>query len=174
MADRSTPRERRLRREAVGASKRAYALTLRHAGATFAAIGKTLGLSLEGARRLVLIAEHRAARPSWHNALNNTRALHLLRLRGLDTLPEIQAALAVSKLSRRDLLGEPNFGRGALEAVTCWLAANGTALSGEDIPTNETGGSPDEESRPSDSNRNPFAAGHEKAQSACPVPPNTD
>jgi DNA-directed RNA polymerase sigma subunit (sigma70/sigma32) len=48
----TTPTERRLRREAQSAALRQRAFALRQAGATYAGIGRELGLSLERARQI--------------------------------------------------------------------------------------------------------------------------
>jgi hypothetical protein len=130
----TTPADRRIAREARAAAKRGRAAALREGGATLADIGRALGLSVEGARRLVLQAERRASRPDWHSRLNNTRALRFLRERDLSGLLELEAAEAVARLSRKELKAEPNLGKGALAAIEAWLAGHGLALRDE-IPT---------------------------------------
>src|SRR5262245_9603105 len=108
-----TPAERRIAREAQSANQRARALALRQGGATFAEIGRQLGVSTERARRIVLKAE---SPQHWHDKLP-ARVRLLLFNAGFDALPEIEAAIAVARLSRRELMAAPNFGRGALDAV---------------------------------------------------------
>jgi predicted transcriptional regulator len=126
----TAPATRRVAREARTAAKRAVALALRKGGATYVEIGVELGVCLERARRIVVNAERLTEQPRWFDALP-TRAATFLRLRGLSELPEVEAALAVAKLTRREIKTEPNFGRGALAALEAWLASHGLALRNE-------------------------------------------
>jgi hypothetical protein len=119
-----TPAERRQLREARSAERRSRALSLRRGGATYAAIGAALSVSLERARRIVLQAERLADHPHWTDGVAR-RAINFLRHQGLSTLPEIEAAQAVAKLSRSELMSFPNFGRSAYEALLGWLAVHG-------------------------------------------------
>jgi hypothetical protein len=139
MLDRSaTPGDRRRYREALSASLRAYALALHHAGATYAQIGGTLGASLERARQIVLKAKRLAEQPNWFDRLP-ARAVNFLSVHGLDALPESEAARAVARLTRRELLSQPNFGRGACDAVRRWLACRGLALVDESATETKKG-----------------------------------
>jgi len=65
----STPTDRRIRREARSAARRAQALALRQSGATYAEIGAALDLSLERARQIVRKAERLANAPRWFDPL---------------------------------------------------------------------------------------------------------
>jgi hypothetical protein len=163
----TTSADRRIARETVSAAKRARAGALRKSGATLAEIGQALGLCVESARRLVLQAERVASRPDWHNRLNNTRALRFLRERDLAALPEIEAALAVAKFTRKELKAEPNFGKGALEAIETWLGGTGHVC--DQTPITNKKGAP-VQGRPHDS-RNPLAADW-NASSQCILPRN--
>jgi Sigma-70, region 4 len=124
----ASPAERRIRREARSATLRARALALRQDGWTYAAIGQALGVSLERARQIVKKAE-RLREARWYDALP-ARALFLHR-RGWQHLDELAAAQAVARLSRRELMSSPNFGKGACAAVLAWLAMHGLKLSTE-------------------------------------------
>jgi len=123
----STPTKRRLHRQARSAEQLGQALALRRDGATYAAIGQTLGVCLERARRITLKAERLANAPRWYDGLP-ARAINLLHQRGLNTLSEIDAARAVAQFTRRELMNTPNFGRGSLSALRAWLAKHGLAL----------------------------------------------
>src|SRR5580704_2595129 len=128
---------RRIARERQSAAKRARALAMRQAGATYAAIGAELGVCVERARGIVLKAERLTEHRRWFDALP-TRATTFLRNHGFSELAEIEAALAVAKFSRRELMDQPNLGRGALEALTAWLERHGLALRAEiTIETNK-------------------------------------
>jgi hypothetical protein len=95
---------------------------MRRSGATYRAIGTALGgLSLERARHIVSEAERRINSPHWADALP-TRAVSFLRRAGFLHLTEAEAAAAVAQLSRSDLMGHRNVGRGAVAALTAWLA----------------------------------------------------
>jgi hypothetical protein len=131
------PPNRRKAREALSVGKRAYAVRLRQHGATQAQIGVALGLSPTRVGQILAKAERLASRPQWHNGLNNTRALHFLRMRGLADLAEIEAALAAAQFTRRELMVQPNFGTGACAAMRAWLATHGLGLRDE-TPTAET------------------------------------
>jgi hypothetical protein len=89
-----------------------------------------LGLSLERARRIVIKGERLANSPRWYDSLP-MRAQNFLRNAGLSELPEIEAAAAVARLTRRELLATPNFGRVACDAVTAWLARHRLTLTKE-------------------------------------------
>ena len=123
----STPTDRRIRREARSAALRAQALALRHAGVTYASIGAVLGLSLERARQIVRKGERLANDPRWFDPLP-MRAQTFLHNVGLTELPEPEAAAAIARLTRRELLATPNFGRVACDAVVAWLARHGLTL----------------------------------------------
>jgi hypothetical protein len=168
----STPGERRLRREAHSAALRDRALVLRQTGATYAAIGGVLGVSLERARQIVKRAERLTYHPRWCDGLP-TRVQTFLQNMDLAARPEIDAVIAVAQLSRRELLGIPNFGVGACAAVVAWLAGHGLKLRPESayafvrrmrgFPMQA--GAPSQE-RPSDSN-GPLAAGRNEVEQAC-------
>ena len=161
----TTPSQRRVRREARSAATRVRALAMRQAGATYAAIGAKLGVCLERARLIVLKAERLTEHPRWSDALP-TRATTFLHLRGLSELPEVEAAVAVAKLTRKEIKAEPNIGKGALAAIEAWLAGHGLTLRDE-IPTANKKGVP-VQGHPHDS-RNPLPAGR-KASSQCNMP----
>jgi hypothetical protein len=163
----TAPATRRVAREARTAAKRAVALALRKGGATYVEIGVELGVCLERARRIVVNAERLTEQPRWFDALP-TRAATFLRLRGLSELPEVEAALAVAKLTRNGIEAEPNFGRGALGAIEAWLAGHGLTWRNQ-TPTANKKGVP-VKGRPHDS-RNPLRAGR-KASSQCDMPRN--
>ena len=118
--------ERRIRREARSETLRERASALRRGGWTFAAIGKALGVSLERARQIVRKAERRKRDPHWYDGLP-VRVIYFLYHLGLTSLPEIEAAHAVARLSRRELMHSPNFGAGACAAVIAWLARHGNS-----------------------------------------------
>jgi hypothetical protein len=123
----STPADRHSRRQQRSAELRGRALALRRDGATYAAIGRTLGVCLERARRITLKAERLAVAPRWYDGLP-ARAINLLHQRGLKALSEIDAARAVAQFTRRELMSTPNFGRVSLSALRAWLAKHGLAL----------------------------------------------
>jgi hypothetical protein len=125
-----TPAERRLRREARAAALRQQALALRQAGATYAAIGRELGVCLEHARQIVRKAERLITHSRWYDRLP-MRAQNFLHNANLSALPETEAATAVARYSRRELLTTPNLGRGAVGAIATWLAHHGLALQPE-------------------------------------------
>ena len=122
--------DRRRAREALSAAKRGYALRLRSAGATYAQIGVALGLSSTRIGQLLAKAERLAAQPRWHGQFP-ARALNFLIIRGLTDLPELEAARAVAKLSRRELMKQPNLGKGAIGALEAWLTGLDLALRDE-------------------------------------------
>jgi hypothetical protein len=124
----TTPAERRQHREARSADQRAQALTLRHAGATYTAIGHALGVSMSRAAQIVHKGERLAEHPRWFDGLP-ARAISFLIRNNLAALREVEAAQAVARLSRRELMSNPNFGRGACDALCGWLAAHGLALA---------------------------------------------
>jgi hypothetical protein len=123
----STPTERRIRREARSAALRAQALALRQSGATYAAIANALGLSVGRAVQIVRRGERLVLSPRWYDSLP-MRVQTFLHNAGLAELPQTDAAAAVARLSRRELLATPNFGKGAAVAVTAWLARHELAL----------------------------------------------
>jgi len=123
----STPAERRLQREAHSANQRARALALRQAGATYAAIGAQLGVSIERARQIVRKVERLSSNPHWSDSLP-ARVRNFLIVSDLAGLPEKEAAQACAHLTLRDLLGSPNFGRVALDALVTWLGKHGFRL----------------------------------------------
>ena len=112
-----TPAECRIRRD--------RALALRQDGETFAAIGRTFGISPTRAHQLVL----RARCQHWGDDLPG-RLRTLIHLMKLDGLPEIEAAAAVAQLTRRELLAQPNIGTNAAAAASAWLARHGLTLRG--------------------------------------------
>jgi len=126
----STPAERRLRREAQSAALREQAFALRQAGATYAAIGRELGLSLERTRRIIFKAERLKTDPRWYDNLPS-RAIAILYARGLLDCPEHEAALALAQVSARELMQTPNFGQVSLNALRAWLADHGCKLCPE-------------------------------------------
>jgi hypothetical protein len=159
MLDQTSPRERRLARERLSAAKRAMAAQLRAAGATYDQIGGAIGVSGGRVGQMLKKADRLASRAQWLNALP-ARSVLLLRLRGLNDLPEAEAAAKVAKIfTPRDLKAQPNFGRQAFEAIAAWLAAHGLALRDETTTTATKKGAPARK-RPSDFNR-PLAAGSE-------------
>jgi hypothetical protein len=119
--------QRRICREARSAVLRAQALALRQDGATYVEIGAALGVSQARAHQIVRKAERLTNSPCWYDGLP-MRARTFLHNAGLTALPEIEAAAAIARLTRRELLATPNFGRGACDAVVAWLARHGLAL----------------------------------------------
>jgi hypothetical protein len=156
----STPTERRRYREAQSAAQRQRALALRQAGATYAAIGRELGVTLERARQIVFKAERLALDPRWYDALPE-RAVHVLRAYELLDRPEFEVARALAQLSVRELMQRANFGRISLNALGDWLAGHGLKLQ----PKTKSGGSG--RSRPHDSD-SPFAPGRNQFSAPCP------
>jgi len=164
-----TPAERRIRREARSAALRDLALALRQGGKTFAIIGQELGLSLERARQIVKKAERLANAPRWFDPLP-MRAQTFLHNMNLTALPEIEAAIAVARLSRRELLAAPNIGRGAADAIAAWLAGHGLKLREASPLSNE---SAPEWERPHDSNQaGPQRTGLNEYETPCPYTTN--
>jgi hypothetical protein len=108
----------------------ARALALRKAGWTFRRIGEALGVKTERARQLLRKAERLSLHPHWRDKLP-TRVRNFLRTSGLAGLSEIEAARAVARMSRRELLTTPNIGRGAASAVIAWLSGHGLRLQPE-------------------------------------------
>jgi hypothetical protein len=156
---------------------RERAFALRQAGATYTAIARDLGLSLERARQLVFRAERLVLRPRWYDHLPQ-RAVGLLYGRGLLDRPEIEAAHAVAQLSARELMRTPNFGQASLNALRVWLAGHGFKLQPESAHAFARrmrgfpmqAGAPMRE-RPSDSEAtNPLAAGRNKHKATCSYP----
>jgi hypothetical protein len=98
--------------------------------------------------------------------------------------PEIDAAIAVAQLSRRELLGIPNFGVGACAAVVAWLSRHGLKLQQAKSPhaysqrliykRSSEQGAPARR-RPSVFNNGPFAADRTSNEQAPCVyrPPTT-
>lgn len=119
--------ERRIRREAQSADRRAQALTLRRSGKTYDAIGRALGVSLERAQQIVRKAERLTNSPRWFDGLL-VRAQTFLHNHGLAELPEIEAAVAVAQLTRRELMAAPNVGKGTCDALIAWLERHGLTL----------------------------------------------
>jgi hypothetical protein len=97
--------------------RHAQALALRQSGASYANIGAAFGLSKTRAAQIV----RRAERLHWHDALPG-RVRTFLHSLDLTTRPEIEAANAIARLTRRELLSAPNIGRAACDAVIAWLA----------------------------------------------------
>jgi hypothetical protein len=126
----STPTERRRCREQRSAEMRAQALTLREAGSTYAAIAKAMGISLERARNISVRAERLTYEPHWTDRLPS-RAVLFLRCHQIDTLPEAEAARAVSRFTRRDLERQENLGRVSIDEIAAWLATHGLKMSVE-------------------------------------------
>ena len=122
--------ERRIRREARSETLRERALALRRGGWTFAVIGNALGVSPKRAGQIVRKAERRKRDPHWYDGLP-VRVIYFLYGRGLTSVPEIEAAHAVARLSRRELMRTPNFGAGSCAAVVAWLARHGLKLQPE-------------------------------------------
>lgn len=163
MRDRTTSAERRRRREARSAAVREKALALRNGGATYQEIGAALGLSSSRVAQIIAKAKRLVQRPQWHSRLT-ARGLNLLAVRGLANLPEIEAARAISALSRRELMSEPNIGRGACDALYAWLRARGLALRNESL-SEKTGGF---RGRPTHFH-DPFAPGRRAVQCTSPI-----
>ena len=135
----TTPAQRRIRRERLSAAKRGLALAMRSAGATQAQIAAALALSPARIAQILAKAEHLAARPHWHGQFP-ARALNFLIGRDLPERPEIEAAEALARLSRKEIQAEPNLGRGAVKAIEVWLAGHGLTLRDE-TPTGTNGDS---------------------------------
>ena len=171
-----TPAERRLRREAQSAALRQRAFALRQTGATYAGIGRELGLSLERARQLVHKAERRILQPHWYDDLPQ-RAIGMLYARGLLDCPEHEVALALAQVSVRELMRTSNFGRTSLAALCAWLTGHGlklrsesahafaTRLRREASPDNDEGAP--SQRRPCSNDSDPLTAGR-KDETPCP------
>ena len=156
-----TPAERRRYAEAFAAARRAQALLLRRSGFRFHEIGVALGVTLERARCITYDAERRASHPHWYDELPQRAVARLGKL-GLLDRPEPEAACAVARLSARELLQTPNFGRTSLAALCAWLARHGLALRDEGGPS---------QSRPlhSDSDETgPLPTGRNTTTTPCP------
>jgi hypothetical protein len=130
---RAAATERRFYREAISADKRAKALALRQAGETYAAIGRSLGICHARARQITQNAARLARDPHWYDPLP-MRAQNFLILNGFAGLPEAEAACAIARLTWRELMGFPNFGRGAIGAIEAWLANHRFTLKEEPEP----------------------------------------
>jgi hypothetical protein len=168
------PTERQIRRAAL----RERAFALRQAGKTYAAIARDIGLSLERTRQLVLKAERLILRPRWYDRLP-ARVQNVLHNAGLTALPEAEAANAVARLSRRELLAVRNIGRAAVDAVVAWLADHGLKLRPEsahafatrlrrEAPDNDEGGSFRDRPLSDSEATDPFAAGRNEHETPCP------
>ena len=129
-----TPAERRLRREAQSAALRQRAFALRQTGATYAAIGRELGVCPARAQQIVRKAERLALHPHWSDDLP-TRANHVLYAHGLLDRPELEAARALAQFSARELMQRANLGRVSVAALCAWLARHGLALRDEGGPS---------------------------------------
>jgi hypothetical protein len=123
----ATSADRRRARESLSAGKRAYALSLRKHGATLVQIGTALALSPTRVGQLLAKAEHLAAQPRWHRQFP-ARALNFLIVRDLAGKPEIEAAEALARLTRKELKEAPGLGKDAIGALIAWLATHGMAL----------------------------------------------
>jgi hypothetical protein len=121
-------RERRERREAEAAAKRARALALQDAGATCDRIGQELGVSTSRAFQILAKAKRLRDDPRWYHVLP-VRVQNLLYHMELRDLPEAEAARAIAQYSRRELLKQPNFGKGGLATIIAWLGRHGLQLS---------------------------------------------
>jgi hypothetical protein len=161
----ATSAARRRVREA--AFKRAYALSLRQHGATQAQIAAALALSSTRVGQILAKAEQLAARPRWHGQFP-ARALNFLIMRDLAGKPEIEAAQALARLTRKELKEAPGLGKDAIAALAAWLERLGLTLRGE-IPVETKKGVPGP-GRPCDSH-SPLRAGR-KAPSTCDMPRN--
>ena len=106
-------------------------LTLRQRGATYAEIGHEFGLSKTRVRQIAL----RAGNPHWQDQLPG-RVRTFLHNMNLTALPEIEAAIAVARLSRRELMRAPNVGHAVADALGAWLAHHGLAFT---APTTKSG-----------------------------------
>src|SRR6516165_10358888 len=133
------------------------ALTLRQRGATYAEIGHEFGLSKTRVRQIAL----RAGNRHWQDQLPG-RVRTFLHNMNLTALPEIEAAIAVARLSRRELMRAPNVGHAVADALGAWLAHHGLAFQS----SQKKPGAPSRE-RPSDSD-SPFAPGRNKFTAPCP------
>jgi hypothetical protein len=171
-----TPAERRRCAEALAAARRAQALLLRRSGFRFHEIGVALGVSLERARRITYDAERRTSQPRWYAELPQ-RAISRLSKLGLLQRPELEAAHALARLSARELLRTPNFGRTSLAALCAWLAGHGLELRPESAhafatrrrreasPENDEGAPMRE--RPSDSETGPLPTDRNEDGTPC-------
>lgn len=131
---------RGIRREAEAADRRAQALALRREGATYAAIGRTLGVSQTRAKQIVDRAAWQASNP--HRVQLPMRAANFLKLEGFLDLTEADAAAAVAKLTRREVLAHPNVGKGAVAALADWLALHGHTFSEDAVERRKRSNSP--------------------------------
>jgi hypothetical protein len=166
----SSPAERRARREARSVALRDRVLALRQGGATYAEIGDALGLSLERARQIVKAAQRLIDDPHWYDVLP-MRAQTFLHSMNLAALPEREAAIAIARFTRRELLVAPNVGKGAVAAITDWLERHGLKSQPEKTHAFSQGAPLRE--RPADS-PGPLAADHNhEEQAAWIIPPTT-
>jgi hypothetical protein len=101
------------------------------------------------------------------------RAQTFLHNMNLTALPEIEAAIAVARLSRRELLAAPNLGRGAVDAIAAWLGDHGRKLQLELTLRPMKSGAP-ARGRPSYSDDDPSQAGRNKTTTPCPYPTTDD
>ena len=157
--------QRRVRREEQAAAQRDRALALRQIGMTFAAIGAELGVRLERARQIVRKAEWHANNPRWYDDLP-MRAQTFLRNTGLSTLPEAEAAAALARLSRRELMRAPNVGHAVADALGAWLAHHGLAFTASTTKS----GAPARERPFLIPETGPSQAGRNKTTTPCPYP----
>ena len=112
-------------------------------------------------------AERLILRPRWYDCLP-ARVQNVLHNAGLTALPEAEAANAVARLSRRELLAARNIGRAAADAIAAWLADHGLML--RSLPTKK--GTLERE-RPSDSKEtDPLPTGRNEDETTCPYTRN--
>jgi hypothetical protein len=163
--------QRRIRREEQAAAQRERALALRRIGMTFAAIGEELGVRLERARQIVRRAEWHADHPHWYDDLP-VRAQTFLHNADLATLPEAEAAAALARLSRRELMRAPNVGHAVADALGAWLAHHGRAFT---APTMKSGAPVSIRERPFlVPETGPRPTGRNKTTTPCLYPTTTD
>jgi hypothetical protein len=141
----------------------------RSQGATYREIADEFGLSLERARQIVIKATR--PRPWWRGdklTVRTGNAIYNLLGESFAGLTEAEAALAVSRLDRRQVERTPNLGKTSLRELDAWLARHGLKLRPElelrpesrrliHETSESKKGAPSQE-RPCDSD-DPFAAG---------------
>jgi hypothetical protein len=159
---RLTSSERRIRREAHSAARRELAFKLHLEGRTLAEIGQLLGCCASRVHQMLRKARRLTLRPHWSDPLP-MRAQTFLHNMNFAPLSEVEAATAIARLSRRELLLAPNVGRGAVDAIAAWLASHGLELR----PPPTKAGAPAMERPDDDEEAGPL---QRAAETRCPYP----
>jgi hypothetical protein len=113
-------------------ARAARILAMRQNGQSYARIGRAFAISPTRARQIVRKAGRPMRDPRWYDPLP-ARAVTFLHCHTLATLPEAEAAAAVARLSRRELLSASNgVGKATAAALAAWLARHGLELCAEE------------------------------------------